>query len=424
MKVVQLGVFDGGNGAAIAAYRLHRGLLQLGHDSRMFVRWTTTNDPGVTTFSPPRDLSSRVRRRLRSVPIAMSRARYRNSRPAGYEFFSDDRSPYGSDLLAHIPPCDVINIQSMFGFVDFRAFFVAVPQRTPVVRTLHDMSFFTGGCHHDAGCGKYNKGCGACPQLGSHNSHDLSHQIWERKYSAFSGVEPRRLHLVTPSRWLANEAKCSTLLQRFPVTVIPNGVNMEDFRPRDQGFAREILRIPQDARVVLFVAEPLSRPGKGFSLLIQALNEGDRASNLLLVSVGRGQPPVDVKVPYLNLGHIRDDRVCSLAYSAADIFAIPSLQDNLPNTVLEAMACGTPVIGFAVGGIVDMVRPGITGSLVPPQDVAALRAAICELLQDPVKRKEMAANCRDIAVKEYSLEVQAKRYVEVYETMLADYPSR
>jgi glycosyltransferase involved in cell wall biosynthesis len=248
----------------------------------------------------------------------------------------------------------------------------------------------------------------------------LSRQIWLRKYAALGGVKPGRLHLVAVSRWLANEAKRSTLLRNFPVSVIPNGLDTEDFRQRDKEFAREILRIPRDTSVVLFVAEPVNRPTKGFSLLIQTLNGIHDSTNLLLVSMGSGRPPSEVKVPYLNLGHIRNDRVCSLAYNAADVFVISSLQDNLPNTVLEAMACGTPVVGFAVGGVPDMVRHGVTGLLVPPQDVAALRTAICELLKDPVRRIEMAANCRDIAVKEYSLEIQSKRHVELYESILAD----
>src|SRR5262249_48537570 len=140
--------------------------------------------------------------------------------------------------------------------------------------------------------------------------------------------------------------------------------------------------------------------------------------NLFLVSVGRGQPPVEVQIPHLPLGYVASERLLPLIYSAADIFVIPSLHDNLPQTVLEATACGTPVVGFAVGGVPDMVRPSVTGLVVPAQDVGALRAAIRALLQDPARRAEMAANCRRIAVEEYALEVQARRYVELYEEIL------
>jgi glycosyltransferase involved in cell wall biosynthesis len=387
----------------------------------MFVaqRQSVVKDPTVTLFQPPMDLYSRLRRRIRSEQITRSLVRYQSSRPTGYEAFSDDRSPHGADVLSQLPAGDVINIHALYQFIDFRTFFAAVPQHTPVVRTLHDMSFFTGGCHTDVGCGKYTAHCGACPQLGSRYSKDLSYQIWQRKYDVLSTIKPGCLYLVTPSRWLANEAKRSALLHNFPVTVIPHGIDTEILCPRDRAFARDVLGVPQDARVVLFVGEPVHRPIKGFALLAQALNSLGDLTNLLLISVGSGQSRVEVQIPYLHLGRIQNHRLLSLVYSAADVFVIPSILENLPFTALEAIACGTPVIGFAVGGIPEIVRPSVTGLLVPPGDVTALRAAIDDLLQDPAKRAEMAVNCRRIAVQEYALEVHVQRYVELYQAILA-----
>jgi len=269
------------------------------------------------------------------------------------------------------------------------------------------------------GCGKYTECCGACPRLGSHRERDLSRHIWRRKRAILRTIAPGRLHLVAPSRWLADEAKRSSLLHKFPVTVIPLALDTEIFCPRDRRGAREALGISSDALVVLFVASLIPQPLKGFALLAQALNGLGDLPNLLLLSVGRGQPPVEVQIPHLPLGYMANERLLPLVYSAADVFVIPSLYDNLPQTVLEAIACGTPVVGFAVGGIPDMVRPGVTGWVVPPQDVGALRAAIRALLEDPARRAEMAANCRRLAVQEYALEVQARRYVALYEEILA-----
>ena len=307
----------------------------------------------------------------------------------------------------------------MYQFIDYRTFFAAVPQHTPVVRTLHDMSFFTGGCHTEVACGKYTTHCGACPQLGSHRTKDLSHQIWQRKRAAFESVQPDRLHLVTPSRWLASEAKRSSLLHKLPVTVIPHGLDTEVFRPQERDFAREVLRVPQDASVVLFVSEPVHRHIKGFALLAQALNGSSDLTNLLLISVGSGKPPVEVQIPSLHLGCIENARLLSLVYSAADVFVLPSLLENSPLTALEAIACGIPVIGFAVGGVPEIVRHRVTGLLVPPNDVATLRTTIGGLLQDSAKRTEMAVNCRRVAVQEYALEVHVQRYVELYQSILA-----
>jgi glycosyltransferase involved in cell wall biosynthesis len=419
MRVVHVSRFETGGGAALAANRLHGSLRRQGVDSTMFVAEKLTDDPAVTVFQPPRDLLSRLRRRLQYKRLTYSMRRYESARLADQASFNDDRVPGGRDLVTQLPAGDVINIHVMYGFADYRTFLAAVPQHTPVVRTLHEMSFFTGGCHYDVGCGKYTERCGACPRLGSHRERDLSRQIWRRKRAILSTIAPGRLHLVAPSRWLANEAKRSSLLQKFPVTVIPLALDTEVFCPRDRRGAREALGIPSDALVVLFVASLISQPIKGLALLVEALNGLGHLRDLLLLSVGRGQPPVEVQIPHLPLGYLGNERLRSLVYSAADVFVIPSLYDNLPQTVLEATACGTPVVGFAVGGIPDMVRPGITGLLVPALDVNALRAAIRALLQDRTRRAEMAANCRRIAVAEYALEVQARRYIELYEMILA-----
>ena len=150
-------------------------------------------------------------------------ARYHATRPTGLEPFSDDRSVHAFDLVKQLPPCDVIYLHWVAGFVDYHAFFSALPPRTPVVWLLHDMNVMTGGCHYDDDCGRYVNGCGACPQLGSADPEDLSRQVWKRKQEVFGTVEANRLHLVAPSRWMRELAKASPLLSRFPVTLIPNG---------------------------------------------------------------------------------------------------------------------------------------------------------------------------------------------------------
>ena len=139
---------------------------------------------------------------------------------------------------------------------------------------------------------------------------------------------------------------------------------------------------------------------------------------IVLATVGSGTPPAEVTVPHVRFGHIGYPRVLSLAYSAADVVVIPSLQDNFPNVALEALACGVPVVGFAVGGIPDVVRPGLTGLLAAPANVPALGAAIRELLTDPERRAAIGARCRTIAVEEYALARQPQRYLELYRSIL------
>lgn len=421
MRIVLIGKRERGGGM-IAAPRLHRGLQQQGHQSTLFLleREEEDYDPTIRRFSASRDLLSRIRRRAGALRIARDYARYRSSRPRGAEHFSDDRAPYGGDVLQQIPPCDVVNIHFMNGFLDYQAVLGPLARRTPIVRTLHDMEFFTGGCHVDGGCGRFVDRCGVCPQLGSRAFNDLSHQIWLRKDAALRSVPAGRLWLVTPSQWLAAEVGRSSLAGRFPLAVIPHGVDTEVFRPRDRAAARDVLGIPPDARVLLFVSDYMHRPTKGFAVLAEALNGLTHDPRLVLLSVGSGRPATEVRIPHVKLNSVRNDSLMSLVYSAADVLVVPSLQETFSLAALEAMACGIPVVGSAVGGIREVVRPGVTGLLVPPKDVAALREAIQQLLGDPARRAEMSAHGRQLAVEEYPLALHVRRYVELYDAIRSD----
>ena len=376
MKILHVSTSDGDGGAGRAASRLHRGLRCLGYDSFMFVAKRQSDDPTVIAFEPPTSLRSRVAYRLRRIRIAHSAARYQASRSANMSAFTDDRAGYEEAVTSQLPSCEIVNLHWIARFVDYRSFFMQIPHSIPIFWTLHDMNPFTGGCHYARGCEGYMNGCSACPQLGSSNKDDLSGQIWQRKRESFEKLGPEQLHIVTPSRWLAAKVAHSALLGAFPVTHIPNSVDTQLFSPQDRHSARKALNIPQNARVVLFVAQLLHKRHKGFDLLAEALSGLCDVPNLLLVTVGRGEPVVADHVAHLHLDRLNDDPLLALAYSAADVFSIPSLQDNLPNTVLEAMSCGVPVVGFDVGGIPELVRPGVTGLLAPAGDADALGNAI------------------------------------------------
>jgi len=216
---------------------------------------------------------------------------------------------------------------------------------------------------------------------------------------------------------LRDEVKRSSLFSRFPCSVIPNGLDTQVFSPKDPRVAREKFGIPLNARAILFLADGVHIPRKGFHLLVEALAGAEPDSNTFLVSVGPGFPPDLGHIPHRHIQTISDDELLSHIYSAADVFVLPSLQENLPNTALEAIACGTPVVGFAVGGIPDIVRPGVTGLLAKPADAADLRRAVIEVLGHS-NRAEMAKNCRRIATEEYGVETQVRRHMEVYEGLL------
>ncbi len=387
----------------------------------MFVAQRSSDDPSVATFAPPVDLRRRVLRRLRRISINRDASKSGATRLINQVWFSDDRTQHGRAPIDQIPVGDILHLHWVARFIDYGAFFSAVPQHSRLVWTLHDMGALTGGCHCDLGCGKYADSCGACPLLGSSDPGDLSRQIWQRKSAALGKVANGGLHMVTPSRWLADTAKRSTLFGRFPISVIPYGIDTGTFAPRDRQLARAVLGLPEAGKVILFVADYIGDERKGFPLLMQALNGLSSVTNdLILISVGNSAPANKLPFPPHHLGYIRHDGLLSLIYSAADIFVTPTKQDNFPNTVLESMACGTPVVGFAVGGVPDMVRPGVTGWLAPAENVEALRQAILDALSHDALRVEMAANCRRVAEEEYGLEVQARAYLALYEGILSE----
>ncbi|HZK80335.1 MAG TPA: glycosyltransferase, partial [Humisphaera sp.] len=198
---------------------------------------------------------------------------------------------------------------------------------------------------------------------------------------------------------------------------IPYGLDTQEFSPRGKEICRQALGIPEQSRVILFVAQSSAMRRKGFELFQQALTKLP-PGNLLLLSVGGGESAMDGSIRRLHLGNVEHDRILSLAYGAADVFVIPSMQDNLPNTVLESMACGTPVVGFCVGGIPDMVRPGETGALAPAGNVDALATAIRTMLDDDEERRRMGENCRRVALEEYDAGAQARRYISLYTSLL------
>jgi glycosyltransferase involved in cell wall biosynthesis len=422
MNIVIVNTEEKSGGAARAAFRLHLGLQQIGCDSLMFVERGGGHGCKVKPFIPPTDLPVRLRRFYRHAQISQSFSDYKTTIPGNSGLFSDDRSRYGASILDQIPGCDVINLHWIAGFIDYQSFFSARPKRKPIFWTLHDMNPFTGGCHYNEDCVGYLKRCGACPQLGSKKSGDLSRKIWCRKKEIYDYMEPSKLQFITPSRWLAREAERSALLGKFPITVIPNSLDTKTFFPRDKKAVRKAMGISDSDNVLLFVSHSTNDRRKGFGLLRNAINRFSEKENLLLISIGQKTPQLKSKIRHIHLNYIENDLMLSLVYSAADIFVISSLQDNFPNTVLESMSCGTPVVGFDTGGMTEMVRNEETGLLVPAMDVDALSRAIHRLVQNPSERQKMSSRCREIALKEFSLEVQAKRYVELYESMMK-YPT-
>ncbi|NNM55468.1 MAG: glycosyltransferase [Spirochaetales bacterium] len=288
----------------------------------------------------------------------------------------------------------------------------------PIVWTLHDMWAFTGGDHYDCDQQCFTRQCGHCTALGSKRNHDLSQRIWRQKQAAWRQVP---LTLVTPSRWLGEQAKRSSLLGDRPLHVIPNGIDTELYRPVPKDQARSLLKLSAERKWLLLSGLDLNEdPRKGFDLLTETLNLlASRRSDLGLLIAGASWSPHQFLqgLECRFLGKLEDDLSLVLAYNAADLVLLPSRQENFSNAMVEAMACGVPVAGFHIGGNPDMIIPGETGVLAPPFDTKALASGIEKLLSHPEALRQIAHQARNRAVEVCSLPQVAQRYYELFASL-------
>src|SRR6516165_12413764 len=314
ISIIHFSTSDIGGGAAIAAHRLHRGLRRAGVDSRMLVAEKHSLDETVQVGARRHRLPERLRRRIRSQMINRDFARYRATRPAHLDHFSDDRAA-ASNFSYFLPKADLYNLHWVAGFLDYRAFFGRFPRDVPLVWTLHDMNPLTGGCHYTAGCDRFAAGCGACPALGSTDNFDLSAAIFRRKRTAYATLQPENVRIIAPSRWLSGEASRSALFRRFEITTIPYGLDTEVFRPRRRAVAREVFGIPPELRIVMFTAAALDNYRKGLDLLTAALEGLNLQDKIGLVSVGVGRLFGTLGGKHFPLGELKSERLMSFAYS-------------------------------------------------------------------------------------------------------------
>jgi glycosyltransferase involved in cell wall biosynthesis len=301
--------------------------------------------------------------------------------------------------------------------------YLALPALTrskPAVFTLHDMWALTGHCTYSYDCERWRIGCGQCPYPGTHPAikRDNTCLEWRLKKWAYSHSN---LAFAAPSRWLVELAKQS-MLSQFPIFQIPYGIDTEIYRPLDPQECRVKLGIPADKNVLMFAALKLDNYRKGSDLLLKALQglPTSLKAEVALLTIGHGSEAIaeTVGIQTINLGYVADDHRKAIAYSAADLFLCPTRADNLPLVMLESIACGTPMVSFRVGGVPELVRPGITGYLAKPESVDDFRNGIAQLLEDEPLRNDMSEQSREIAQKEYRRELQIQRYVQLYSQLL------
>lgn len=403
-RILHLNERDTKGGAARAAYRLHTELRELGHDSHMLVNYKSSDEEHV--HGPSGTLGkihSEMRRRADRLPTLFYRNR--SSSP-----FSPAWLPERVNSRIEKLDPDLVNCHWTTGGFINPASLEAID--VPVVWTLHDMWAFTGGCHYSGNCKQYEDKCGDCPQLGSDSEDDLSRSLWQRKHEQWNDFDP---HIVTPSNWLGQCAADSSLLGECNIRTIHNGINTRKFKPSAADGARNALQLPENRPLVLFGAHYQTRR-KGFHHLVDASKY--LPDSVEFVTFGGGFPESHgLSNRIHNLGYVTDEELVAL-YACVDLMVVPSVQDNLPNTALEAISSGTPVVAFDIGGMSDIVNTGSNGYLVPPFDDEALADRMLSIVQDQSVAAEMSKRAREMATEQFTIKNCAQQYQDLYGALL------
>ncbi len=409
MKVLHCTTYTKG-GAGIAAHHLHTALKQSGVESLMGVRKKTSDDVCVVELASPLDVFFT---RCSNLPLHF----LRNDTPNFYSCYALPNSI--AQRIQKIQP-DIIHLHWIANFISPRALRDIIKLGIPVLWTLHDTWAFTGGCHYGT-CLQWQQQCQKCP-LFTHPQGfmglNVAHVHWKAKRRAYAVKSP---HIVAPSQKLWQKVQQSSLLQHAASSCIPNAVDTNIFSPMSQQEARWQLGIEEDVSYILFGAmAATSDHNKGYDLLKEALTHLPQQNNknvqCLIFGAAEGEK---LPLPSTFLGRIDTPEKLALAYAAANVFVCPSREEAFSLTTLEALACGTPAVGFAIGGIPDMVQHKENGYIAKPYDTQDFANGIAYILEDAARHHHMSQCARKTAEQRYAYPVIAKQYITLYEKLLA-----
>jgi len=418
MKVLIVNTSEQTGGAAVAANRLMVALNNHGVKAKMLVRDKSTGDICVVGLKG--SLGKKWHFLWERLVIFLHLHFKRE------HLFEIDIANSGTDItkLREFKEADVIHLHWINqGMLSLKGIRRILRSGKPVVWTMHDIWPATAICHYARGCQAYTSRCHYCTLLpGKGGDNDLSSVVWKRKERMLS---EGNLSFVTCSRWLEGEAKRSALLRGHFITNIPNAIDTHIYAPKDKAEARRCLGLPEEGRYILFVSQRVTDVRKGVSYLIEAVSQlvEQRKEQLIdtrILILGSHAEEVagQLSLPADLLGYVGDNETIVNAYNAADVFVTPSLEDNLPNTIMEAMACGVPCVGFRVGGIPEMIEHQKTGYVAEIRNSADLAKGIGWVLCDADSKVLSAQSVRKV-MRDYSQTSVAMQYTEVYQQALA-----
>jgi len=410
MRVLIVNTSERTGGAAVAANRLMDALNNHGVKAKMLVR--DKESDSLTVSGLPSSWMPRWHFLWERLCIWL------HLRLKREHLFEIDIANAGTDItqLPEFQEADVIHLhwvnQGMLSLKDIRKILTS---GKPVVWTMHDIWPATALCHYSRGCEQYQLQCADCPLL---PGDSLVKRVWRRKEQMLQG---QRVTYVCCSEWLAGEARKSALFKNQRVVCIPNAIDTRQYRLQDRQEARRILGLSAERRIILFVSQRVTDPRKGISYLVEAIShlveQHPEMKNTTAVAVLGGhaeEVTSQLSLPAYPLGYISDLSRVVAVYNAADVFVLPSLEDNLPNTIMEAMACGVPCVGFRVGGIPEEIDHQETGYVADYCNSEDLARGLYYVLEE-ADAELLSRNCVHKVAQCYSQQSVANRYMEVYQ---------
>ena len=420
MKVTLINTSDAGGGAPAACMRLLRALSLQKVQVTMLVRDKKTDDVRVksvrnTFFSNLKTDIDFLRERLPFIAFGEKDKSVR---------FAFSTARHGTDVSHSelITKTDLLHIHwTNSGFLSVTNLKQIISLGKPIVWTLHDMWAFAGGCHYAGDCPNFKQKCGNCPVLRHPRNRDISRSGWFAKRAMY--LKAHNIVFVTCSNWLADVAKQSSLLNGFRIEAIPNPIDTDIFAPQNKEEARSKYKIAPKTKVILFGAANINDRRKGIAYLVEALQILKQTladtEQIEVLVFGKNSSFDITQLPFKTreLGIIKSQNILADIYSLADVYVLPSIEDNLPNMVMEALACGTPVAAFNTGGIPDMVEHLHNGYLAEHGSADDLAKGIQHILYAP-NYNQLSSEARAKVVNEFSNEMVAARYKALYESIL------
>ena len=418
MRVLIVNTSERTGGAAIAANRLMHALNNNGVEARMLVRDRKTDSADVISIPQSWKLKGKFLWERGVIWL--------NNNLSKQNLFQVDIANAGTDItgMDAFHWADVIHLHwANQGFLSLNDLERILASGKPVVVTLHDQWYFTGICHYSGNCDKYQTQCEKCPMLKGQKI-DLAQRVFDRKRAIYEGSN---ITFVGCSRWMADLARQSRLTQGHTVTNIPNAIDTDVFTPMDKTAARKKFNLPQDMRLLLFGAQRITDKRKGFRFLVEAcehisMHHPTLPGNLGVVVLGGDAESVKeaLPLPVYTVNYLSNETDIAELYNAADLFVTPSLQDNLPNTIVEAMACGVPCVGFNVGGIPEMINHKQDGYVADYCDSIDFAQGIAWCLNE-TRLPALSTAARTAALDTYAEPIAARNYLAIYHQALSNH---